>query len=167
MNPKIITILIVLAVSGVLSVVFIWPKVGVVQDMRVQVGSRQAEARVIEQRFQATAEAVSQYEKLSAEDIEMVESALPIEADLSNLYILLQSLISSAGLIGEGIQVDERIGSLDISFTLHGTYESFKAFLIEAERSLRIFDVETITFSSERSPGSITFGVKMKTYIKE
>jgi len=165
MNPKIITILVVLAVSGVLSVVFIWPKVGVVQDMRALVGSRQAEANIIEQRFQATAKSVSQYENLSALDIEMVESALPSKADLPNLYILLQSLISSAGLIGEGIQVDEGSGSLDISFTLHGTYESFRAFLVEAERSLRIFDVETITFSSERSYDNITFGVKMRTYI--
>lgn len=166
MNPKSITILVVLAVSGVLAGVFIWPEVGVVQDMRARVGSRQAEVRVIEQRFYATAEAVSQYEKLSAEDIEMVGLALPEEADLPNLYILLQSLISSAGLIGEGIQVNEGIGSLGISFTLHGTYESFRAFLIEAERSLRIFDVETITFSSERSSDNITFGIKMKTYIE-
>jgi len=57
-----------------------------------------------------------------------------------------------------------------IVFSMLGTYESFKGFLQAAERSLRIFDAETISFFSSASgeaSGVLRFSMKMKTYYKE
>jgi Tfp pilus assembly protein PilO len=99
----------------------------------------------------------------------MVESALPDESDLPNLFILTHNLISSSSLIGEDIEIKEEDGGFGISVALHGSYGSFKQFLLEAEKSLRIFDVESIVFSSvgAKSSGTdiLTFKVSMKTWL--
>ena len=167
MNPKTITTFVVLAAAGVVFFLMVWPKVGEVQGLRAALSDRQADALIIGNRFESTKKAIEQFNRLSKADIGLVESALPESPDLPNLYILLQSIISSAGLIGEDIQVtkDKNDDSLNISVTLHGSYESLKAYLSEAEKSLRIFDVESITFSSPEVSSIFKFGVKMKTWL--
>lgn len=171
MSSKAITTFVILALIGVAFFVLLWPKIGEIQGVRGEVSDKSADGAIIKERVETTRKAISQFQGLSDSDINMVESALPNDVDLPNLFVLIQSLISSAGLIGEDIRVGEDSGGVSISFTLRGGYESLKAFLSEAEKSLRIFDLESITFTSSGARGgdenSFIFGLKMKTYINK
>lgn len=59
-------------------------------------------------------------------------------------------------------------GKASISFSVIGSYELFKLFLKQLEQNLRIFDVQTISFTSVHSAGksdeAFRFGVHMNTY---
>jgi len=169
MNPKTIIIFAVLALAGAVLFVLVRPKIGEIQALRGEFENKQSDAQTIEQRIQTTKKAIAQFDSVSGSDIGMVESALPDESDLPNLFILTHNLISSSGLIGEDIEIKEEDGGFGISVALHGSYGSFKQFLLEVEKSLRIFDVESIVFSSvgTKSPGMdiLTFKVRMKTWL--
>ncbi|MFY9457690.1 MAG: type 4a pilus biogenesis protein PilO [Candidatus Spechtbacterales bacterium] len=167
MSPKSITTLVIVLFTGVILFILVWPKARTVEVLRGEILENRTDALVIEQKFETTKKAISQFDKLSRADTDMVESALPSEVDLPNLFVLVQSVIASSGLVGEDIKVIKNDDSLDIGFTLQGSYESFKQFLLEAEKSLRIFDVRTITISFDTSGTSDTFrfGVKMKTWL--
>jgi len=145
MNPKTITVLAVIALAGVVLFVLVRPKIGEIQALRGEFESKQSDAQIIEQRIQTTKKAIAQFDSVSGSDIDMVESALPDESDLPNLFILTHNV------------------------ALHGSYGSFKQFLREVEKSLRILDVESIVFSSvgTKSPGMdiLTFKVRMKTWL--
>ena len=167
MNPKSIITFVILLFAGAALVVLVWPKAREVGVLRGEIlGSRQ-DALLVEQKFETTKKAILEFNNLSREDLNAIESALPADADLPNLFILMQSLIASSGLVGEDIKVVERDDGLDIGFTLLGSYESFKQFLSEAEKSLRIFDVQTIIFSADTRETQDTFKflVTMKTWL--
>ncbi len=167
MNPKSIITLVIVLFAGVILVVLVWPKARAVGVLRGEILENRADALRIEQKLETTKKAISEFNNLSRADRDVVESALPNEADLPNLFVLMQSLIASSGLVGEDIKVIEIDRGLDIGFSLQGSYESFKQFLEEAEKSLRIFDVQTINFSGDTSKTQDTFrfGVKMKTWL--
>lgn len=72
--------------------------------------------------------------------------------------------------LNQAPEEDRGYKEVAISFAMLGTYESFKGFLQAAEQSLRIFDVETISFFSAASgeaSGVIRFSMKMNTYYRE
>lgn len=169
MNPKTIATFIVLVIVGTFSFSLLWPKISEIQKLHGELSNKRTDALIISERIETTRKAISQFEGLSAGDMEVIESALPDDADLPNLFVLIESLVASAGLIGENIEVDESLTSLGVSLTLRGEYGALKAFLREIEKSLRIFDLESITFSApdnlRGSEGGFVFGIKMKTYI--
>ena len=169
MNPKTVIIFAIIAFAGVVLFTLVWPKIGEIQELHSEFKNKQSDVRIISQRVQTTSEAIAQFDSISDSDIDMVESALPDEADLPNLFILTHNLISSSGLIGENIEIKKRRDGIGINVTLRGSYGSFKQFLLEVEKSLRIFDVESIDFSSSAIKSSgldiLTFKVKMQTWL--
>jgi Tfp pilus assembly protein PilO len=167
MNPKSIITFVIILFAGAVLVVLVWPKAREIGVLRGEILGGREDALLIEQKFETTKKAILEFNNLSREDLAIIESALPADADLPNLFVLMQSLIASSGLVGEDIKVVERDDGLDIGFTLLGSYESFKQFLSEAEKSLRIFDVQTIIFSADTRETQDTFKflVTMKTWL--
>lgn len=203
MNPKTLVTILLLIFSGALFFLLIMPQFREVRDLRSTKTRLQGEVETVREKITSTKKAIAKFEALKQEDIARIEAALPKEIDLPNLLVLVESLISSSGLITEDINVQESkpivvrateqatsqgAGGISprflsgltgedrghraatIIFSLLGTYESFKGFLQVTERSLRIFDVETISFSSPtggEGSGVFRFSVKMNTYYKE
>lgn len=167
MNPKSIITFVIVLFAGIVLVFWVWPLARSVGVLYGEISGNREDALQIEQKLETTRKAISQFNNISRGDLDIVESALPAEADLPNLFVLMQSLIASSGLVGEDIKVTEIDRGLDIGFSLRGSYESFKQFLAGAEKSLRIFDVQTITFSVDTSEiqDTFKFGVKMKTWL--
>lgn len=56
------------------------------------------------------------------------------------------------------------VKELPISMSVAGSYESFKQFLAELERNLRIADVESLSFTSPALPAQFEFSIRGKTY---
>lgn len=58
----------------------------------------------------------------------------------------------------------DSIVSRDISFTIKGSYDQFKAFMEDLERSLVFFDVQSLSFGEPDQVGDMTFNLTIKTY---
>ena len=202
MNPKTLITILLLIFSGVLFFLLVMPKVREVRELASTKTRLQGEVETVREKIVSTKNTIAKFTAIEQGDITRIEAALPKEIDLPNLLVLVESLISSSGLITQDIDVlaskpivrraaaqttSQSAGGISprflsapteedrghavatIAFSMLGTYESFKAFLQDAERSLRIFDVETISFSSPASGQSavFSFSMKMKTYYKE
>ncbi len=56
----------------------------------------------------------------------------------------------------------EPIGSVDLAFTVSAGYDNFMAFLLDLEHSLRLVDVQKISFKT--GEGSLDYSVSIRTY---
>lgn len=183
MAPKTLGAIVILIFSGVIFFLLVMPQFRASQDLRSLNTRLKGEARVAREKITSTQSVIDQFEALEQSDIARVEAALPKELDLPNLLVLVESLISSSGLIVQDIDVrstarvapqaatqeppSEGREEASIDFSMIGTYESFRSFLEDAERSLRIFDAKSLNFSSpsiSQGVGGFRFSVTMNTY---
>lgn len=198
MKPKAIITFAILVLVGVLVFVLVLPQLEGIMSLTSKLSKNQKEAQDVKSKFETTRRAISQFQSLKDADIAVVESAFPSKVDLPDLLVLTDSLISRAGLLGENIAISvsedgpakpnpqisvaagaiaprfispaevSGRGEVNINFSVVGNYESFKVFLGTLEKSLRIFDVQSISFAtppeSEKIAGAFRFGVSMKTY---
>jgi len=201
MNPKTIITLSIIAFAGVVVFVLVLPQWRKIQDTRSRVSVQREEAQRIEQEFEATKEMVAKFQALAKKEKERVSAALPQSAALPDLYVLVDSLVTSSGLVSEDISIsieepaktkqisnlqqgsavvptllkpasDEGLSRAMISVSILGEYEAFKGFLQSLERSLRIFDIQSIDFASPRRLKGggfepFRFSITVKTYFKE
>ena len=66
---------------------------------------------------------------------------------------------------GEEASSEKTIQEIEISITVFGSYELFKAFLTDLEESARLIEVKDISFSySVGAEGGYSFGLKLKTH---
>jgi len=201
MKPKLITTFVILIFSAVFVFLFVLPKFEELGNLRDRFSKQKNETEQIKSKFETTRQAILQFERLTAKDIELVNLALPDESDLPDLLVLVDLLIARAGLIGEDINISfseskeqkpavlapATLGAIapkflireessgrreaNINFSAIGSYESFKAFLGQLEKSSRIFDLTSVSFAttkiSEKISGSFRFGVSIKTYYSQ
>lgn len=164
MNPKTITILVLFIFAGVVFVVFGLPQIRSIQDIRSDVIEKKRDFTAMQEKFESTKGVIAQFQSIEEKDRALVLSALPKDLDLPNLLVRLERLISSSGLVSEAIEVRESV----INVTVLGNYESLKVFLKELERSLRIFDVEDVSFAApeltKEGAGDFRFLLRIKTY---
>ena len=65
------------------------------------------------------------------------------------------------------VQPQKEVNDLPFSLAVSGSYESFKSFLKELERNVRIIDIQDISFTAPASKNEnapMDFSLKMKTY---
>lgn len=123
-------------------------------------------------------EIIADYGTIPPEDIEKLSKLLPDNVDNIRLILEIESVAAKYGMTIKNVKFDvqkqqklqngERIveqnaqdtelgskeyGLFDLSFSTQGTYQNFVAFSKEIERSLRIVDIKSVSFSSpEASP---------------
>lgn len=197
MKPKPIITFAILVLTGMFVFTLVLPKIEEAVASQKKFSSKKEEVELARTKFETTKQAINQFQSLAKAEIERVNSAFPDVVDLPDLFVLVDSLISKPGLIGEDIRVNVReeqtkersaltpasgaiaprfldveetkgFGEIDINFSIVGDYESFKVFLGDVEKSLRIFDVQSVSFAvpqqAEKIAGAFRFGVNMKTY---
>ncbi|MBU6310627.1 type 4a pilus biogenesis protein PilO [Patescibacteria group bacterium] len=116
------------------------------------------------------------------EDLERLEKMLPDHVDNVRLALDMDSLAAQYSMRIRNVLVekqtsprataerqvqigpDERLyESMRISFTVSGPYATFRSFLADLETSLRLVDVESVSFSATDS-GVYDFTVSLRTY---
>lgn len=132
--------------------------------------------------LRATRDALlSKRNTFSQDDIDRLQRALPDNVDNIRLIIDINNIASRHGLSLKSVAVGDvsdsaasrsavavgnsgsPIGSVTVNFTVTADYGSFLAFLHDLEHSLRIVDVESISFKS--SSGSTNdYGLSIRTY---
>lgn len=120
------------------------------------------------------------YNTLPPQDLAKLDTMLPNSVDSVRLIIDLNAVASrhdmavsniSLGDVGEESTEegfgpkDDRYGTLRMSFAVSGTYAQFRSFIGDLERSLRLIDIDSISFGeADEDTGLITYTTGIKTY---
>lgn len=122
---------------------------------------------------------LSKYNSISSEDLERVSTMLPDSIDTVRLIIDIDTLASRYGMsltdISIGLPDEARVdgtlgpssedfGKLSLSFTVSSTYDRFRAFMADLERSLRLVDITSLSFGPAGASGATAYSVTFTTY---
>jgi Tfp pilus assembly protein PilO len=111
--------------------------------------------------------------KAYSEQLTKIDSALPAEVSLPQMYDFFQKRISESGLSRKSIEDSVASSNKDLAglkehhfnMELAGSYENFKNFLSILEKSARIIEVEKVSFTSpEKKDEAFSFSVSVKFY---
>lgn len=169
-----------IAISVALFWWYIDPTYAEVKELRVEEATlNQALDRALE--LQTTRDQLlSRYNTFSQNDIARLEKLLPDHVDNVRLALDMDSLAAQYGMRVRNLSIEKQdpkvksptqtIGpdertyeSMVLSFTVTGDYDTFRQFMLDLERSLRLVDIEGITFTSAES-GLYDFTVALRTY---
>lgn len=113
--------------------------------------------------------AAREYNAINVELKEKVRSMVPAEVDMPGILVQIDAIAASSGLVlvSVDVTVDEKaviepgMRAVKVAMNLAGgPYGSLKGFLRDIERSVRLFDVDSVTFSPENA----SYGVTMTGY---
>ncbi len=125
---------------------------------------------------------LSKRNTFAAQDLQRLERILPDNVDNIRFVIDINGIAARRNLSLKNVALGtisdakesrsalsigssgDPVGSAEISFSVVATYEEFLAFLQDLERSLRIVDVENISFSSASAAGKYDFELTIRTY---
>lgn len=130
---------------------------------------------------------LSKYNTFNPSDIERLSKLLPDHVDNVRLILDIDSIAGKHGMATQNVVVNsgqvtnasqtalgsvgsskQKYDSLTIKFTSQGTYDNFRSFLADVQKSLRIVDLVSLGISrtGESSGGSPTYNydVTLRTY---
>ncbi len=135
---------------------------------------------------------LTKYSQLNTERLATLKTILPTDANFPDLFVILEDLATKSGLTlvsvaisptvevsgAEGgaaaptAKLDPNVKTLDISVTVGNgqNYSQFKTLLTAIEDSLRIFNIQSLTFTlpNEAKPGEAVSGatwtLNLRTY---
>ncbi len=119
---------------------------------------------------------LEKYNAISVNDLGRVKKMLPDHVDNVRMILEIDKIASRYGMVIQDIGIsedkeketvigkDERpFGMINLDFTITGTYDSFRNFVVDLERGLRIVDVRALGFNVTES-GFMQFHVTVRTY---
>ncbi len=187
----ILPIILIMASLG-LFLVYVNPTYVVVRDLREQESSFN-EALDNSKRLQAVRDSlVTKYNGFSPTSLDRLRKLLPNNVDNIKLVLGINRVAEQYGMQLKNIKYDvskteaptanqfvaqapvgpvKDYGEFDLEFSIEGPYGNFVSFLSSLEKSLRIVDVNSISFSSTETfgPGGVPvdkykYDFKIKTY---
>jgi Tfp pilus assembly protein PilO len=123
---------------------------------------------------------LSKRNTFSATDVQKIGEVLPDNVDNIRLIIDINNIASRHGLVLSGVQIGDLggknspsaltstansgpVGSVTVGFTIDTTYDNMLTFIADLEHSLRLIDVEKMTFTATPT-GSSSFFFTIRTY---
>lgn len=123
----------------------------------------------------------------STDDVQKLQEMLPDTVDNIRLIIDINNIAARHGLSLKNVQLGDvssgssaksatavgssgdPVGSVELGFTVSAQYDSFRAFLADLEHSLRLINVEKITFketpdASGKTPDLSDYQLTIRTY---
>jgi len=181
--PRPFAIIIGLILLVVLGIAAVFPKYQNLNLLQLKVKEKEAEFQSEKEHFSnldALSEKLKKYEK----SLSNINSALAAEPGLPALFNFLQIAASQNGLVLKKIaptlpsplkeELVKKGWSLEIretgiNLTVAGFYSSFKNFLSTLEKTARMIEIESISFSTPHQetgggPGPIDFNLRIKVY---
>ena len=166
-----IIIVISFSLTLILGVGLVWPKYQDLKTLEKKNEEKRAEIRGREeylQELKKTAEILQNYQIQLAK----IDSALPSVPDLPVLFDFLQKVSSQSGLVLKAVSPPtsrlsldfEGIKETELTLLVSGNYSSFKNFLSILEKTSRLIEVESISFSGAEKETSLNFNLKIKVY---
>ena len=172
-----------IVVAGALFYLYIDPTYAEIKELRVQEGVLdQALSRALELQ-QTRDQLLSRYNTFAPADLAKAEKMLPDHVDNVRLVLDMDSMASKYGMRVRNVSVQDphkpttnqpqpqqavgpneaQFESMVISFTVSGQYDTFMQFLNDLEHSLRLVDLESLSFGAPDN-GVYDFTVSLRTY---
>ncbi len=123
---------------------------------------------------------IGAYRSFPESDIDRIEKILPNSADLVGLAYEIDGIASNHGISIESVNIGERQGSqassiieeeatpthksAGVSVSFVSNYPNFSSFLADLEKSLRILDVRSVSFSVSDETGLYEHHIEFDTY---
>jgi len=120
---------------------------------------------------------ISQLESLSRklqqyqQELLKIDCALPEDPNLPSLLEFLQKACSQNGLVLKEVGPftssplkEKEIQETELSFKVSGTFDDFSNFLSTLEKSARLIEVSSISFTLPEEGESFTFEMKIKVH---
>ncbi|MEN9337967.1 MAG: hypothetical protein RIQ41_281 [Candidatus Parcubacteria bacterium] len=112
-----------------------------------------------------------QYSRISQDQKDMMKIMVPDSIDKVRLLSEVTNVAGLAGLKLENISYSDGSiaasgrGYATISFSVKTTYEKFKELMYAFETSMRLFSIQSVSFSSPAEDGQLTsYQVRLDTY---
>lgn len=173
--------IIAVVLAGVLFYFFIDPTYDEIKTLRAEEATLNAAlTRALE--LQSTRDQLlSRYNTFSPEDLARLEKLLPDHVDNVRLVLDMDGIASQYGMRIRNVSIekqevqqkkarnqqvgpDERLyESMLLSFSVNGDYSTFRSFLKDLEQSLRLVDIETVSFNATDT-GFYDVTVGLRTY---
>jgi Tfp pilus assembly protein PilO len=118
---------------------------------------------------------IGQYNE-RASDLTPFSKAIPVGQNIPELLINLEALASENGLIFSGVNFKPEdlkapnVKTLIMEVKVKGSYPAFQNYLKAVEKSLRLFDVTSVSFSGvapgqgNANPNNLDFNLLINTY---
>jgi Tfp pilus assembly protein PilO len=167
-----------LAISGALFFLYIDPTYARVKDLLAEQGQIDQALSRAKELQDVRDSLLARYNTFPTSEIDRLQKLVPDHVDNVRLILDLDSMAAKYGMrvrdvnIGnEAVRQDTAsIGSDDsayesvvLSFTVSGTYDTFRQFLADLERSLRLVDIVGLQFKATEN-GIYNFTFHIKTY---
>lgn len=194
MKRPIILTIIILLISFLLGYFVLLEKYNELTSLRFQISQKENELKAVEESFSKLSLIEEELKKHESE-ISKISLAIPSEPDIPSVANFIQKIAEENKLIIESfdfgetgtfrssrtssaisVQAIEESSSLketNFSLSVLGAYSDFKNFLSGLEKSIRLIDVNILSFSGEASTtmgpvylpeGSFVFGLELKVY---
>ncbi len=161
-------IIICFLLTIVLGAFLLYPKYQdfVVLEKQVQTKENQLESK---QEYLSDLSQNSEQLKKYQEKLLVIDAALPSNLSLPSLFDLLQKTASQNGLIvkdmsSSSVANTEGIQEVGVHLKTVGLYSSFKSFISALEKSTRMIEIESFSFSTPQEGGIFDFILTIKTY---
>ncbi|MDD5318756.1 MAG: type 4a pilus biogenesis protein PilO [Candidatus Pacebacteria bacterium] len=121
---------------------------------------------------------VQDYNNIPDASIQRLQKALPDGVNNVGLVLDINDIASKYGMIIKGIQINQETagsgavvlgpdskpyGSITLSFSVTTSYETFQLFLHDLESSLRVVDLTSLSFASNKD-NLYTYSLTIQTY---
>ncbi len=175
---RIIGYIVLFAASLGVFIGYVRPAWAVVQDKRAELKQYQeaaANARTLQAKRD---ELLQRRQSMSADDINRLAVMLPKNVDNVKLTLEINRIARQYNLVLQNVQVEDAANdpqtqkreaqkdyrSIAIDFTVSGGYNDFTDFMRHLERSLRLIDVDELTFKADNKTGLYKFTMRIRTY---
>ncbi len=151
---------------------------GGIKSLKMQVASYDEALNKSQELKALRDQLLSRYNTFSAEDKDKITKVLPDNVDNIRLVIDINNIASRHALAVKNLAIGDTgkaassagnigpsstIGSVALGFSVSADYQTFLAFLADLEHSLRLLDVEKISFSTNTT-GIYDLSLSVRTY---
>ncbi len=152
----------------VLGVFLLYPKYQNFVVFEKQIKAKENELQSKQEYLSNLSENSEQLKKYQ-EKLLVIDAALPSTLSLPSLFDLLQKIASQNGLIVKDMNSSyvtnpEGIQEVRVDLKIVGLYSSFKSFISVLEKSARMIEIESFSFSTPQEGEIFDFILTMKTY---
>lgn len=166
-------------VAGALFFWYVDPTYKEVQSLRAEEATLSATLSRALELQQTRDQLLSRYNTFTPTDLARIEKMLPDHVDNVRLVLDMDGIASVYGMRVRNVAIDNpqknqkaltamgpdesSYESVVLSFTVTGQYDTFRTFMADLERSLRLVDIEGISFSATDA-GLYDYTVALRTY---
>lgn len=185
----IVTILIIVSLGYFL---LLQPKLSTIQDVGLlDVKTTQQKLAMKQELFARTKTLTEKYQRLGAQNTEKLKALLPTQSDIPAMFVQVEAIAvasglklanvgftdsSSSGSRAQGPVTSSSLGSttdtirpMSVSFTVSGGhgYESLKQFLGTIESSVRLLNIQSLTYSPAKPGEAEQYLINAVTYYSQ